>query len=164
MHGGFGTYKGKFEALLSAHYTAAVILHDRALTLAQFEPGRYDDPELRRFAAERVEAYGRCLGRRFAGESRYRDGRLARRCRRAASIRSGSFENPLSRTQIAQKFRTYARGVLPDANIAEVIDAVEQLEDFGPVGRLMDLLGGAARARWRPRSDIYAGSHQRGQP
>src|SRR5580693_9831448 len=55
MHGGFGTYKAKFEALLSAHYTAAVILHDRALTLAQFEPQRYDDPKLRSFAAEKVE-------------------------------------------------------------------------------------------------------------
>src|SRR5689334_10149136 len=30
MHGGFGTYKAKFEALLSAHYTAAAILHDKA--------------------------------------------------------------------------------------------------------------------------------------
>ncbi|NIQ26668.1 MAG: hypothetical protein GTN88_09115, partial [Gammaproteobacteria bacterium] len=47
MHGRFATYRGKFEALLSAHYVAAVILHDRALTLAQFEPERYDDPLLR---------------------------------------------------------------------------------------------------------------------
>ena len=30
---------------LSAHYVAAAILHDRALTLAQFEPARYDDAE-----------------------------------------------------------------------------------------------------------------------
>src|SRR5580692_8601116 len=55
MHGGFDTYKAKFEALLSAHYTAAVILHDRTLTLAQFEPGRYDDPKLRAFAAKQIE-------------------------------------------------------------------------------------------------------------
>jgi 2-methylcitrate dehydratase PrpD len=58
----------------------------------------------------------------------------------------GSFENPLSRNQIAQKFRTYARGVLPEANIAGVIEAVEQLEDFGPAGGLMDLLRVAPRA------------------
>ena len=38
-----------------AHYVAAAILHDRALTLAQFEPARYDDPKLRRFAEEQVE-------------------------------------------------------------------------------------------------------------
>ena len=54
-HGGFSTYKAKFEALLSVHYTAAAILHDRALTLAQFEPNRYDDPKLRSFAAQKVE-------------------------------------------------------------------------------------------------------------
>ena len=145
MHGGFGTYKGKFEALLSAHYTAAVILRDRALTLAQFEPGRYDDPELRRFAAERVEAYGddsvegsqaKIDIEMAAGET------LSSRCEHPL----GSFENPLSRTQIAQKFRTYARGVLPDANIAAVIDAVEHLEDFGPVGSLMDLIRAAPAA------------------
>ena len=40
MHGKLPVYKGKFEALISAHYTAAVILHDRSLTLAEFEPAR----------------------------------------------------------------------------------------------------------------------------
>src|SRR3954470_1519067 len=55
MHGIFPRYKGKFDALLSTHYAAAVILHDRELTLAQFEPARYDDPALRKFAAEQVD-------------------------------------------------------------------------------------------------------------
>ena len=55
MHGIFPRYKGKFEALLSTHYVAAVILHDRELTLAQFEPARYNDPKLRSFAAEHVD-------------------------------------------------------------------------------------------------------------
>ena len=54
LHGIFARYKAKFEALLSAHYVAAAILHDREMTLAQFEPRRYDDPKLRRFA-EQVE-------------------------------------------------------------------------------------------------------------
>ena len=55
LHGIFPRYKAKFEALLSTHYAAAVILHDRELTLAQFEPARYDDPALRKFSAENVE-------------------------------------------------------------------------------------------------------------
>src|SRR5947207_4500425 len=38
LHGIFASYKGKFEALLSAHYVAAAIAQDRELTLAQFEP------------------------------------------------------------------------------------------------------------------------------
>jgi 2-methylcitrate dehydratase PrpD len=55
MHGMFPHYKGKFEALLSTHYCAAAILHDKTLSLAQFEPARYNDPKLARFAADRVE-------------------------------------------------------------------------------------------------------------
>jgi hypothetical protein len=36
--------------------------------------------------------------------------------------------------------------VLPDANIAGVVEAVEHLEDFGAIGGLMDLLRLAPRA------------------
>src|SRR6185436_15554628 len=38
MHGNLPRYNGKFEALISGHYAAAVSLFDRTLTLAQFEP------------------------------------------------------------------------------------------------------------------------------
>jgi 2-methylcitrate dehydratase PrpD len=55
MHGIFPRYKGKFEALLSIHYVVGVVLDDRTLTLTQFEPARYDDPKLKKFAAEQVE-------------------------------------------------------------------------------------------------------------
>src|SRR5215510_11837984 len=55
LHGKLARYKGKFDALISGHYTAAVILHDQELTLAQFEPARYDDPKMRRAAAEQIE-------------------------------------------------------------------------------------------------------------
>ena len=51
LHGKLAQYKAKFDALISGHYTAAVILHDQELTLAQFEPARYDDPKMRRAAA-----------------------------------------------------------------------------------------------------------------
>ena len=145
MHGGFDTYKAKFEALLSAHYTAAVILHDRTLTLAQFEPGRYDDPKLRRFAAEQVEvrAEPSVNGSQAIVDIEMADGAtLSARCEHPL----GSFENPLSRAQIEQKFRTYAQDFLPDAHIADVIAAVDRLEDFGSVRRLMDVLRAVPRA------------------
>ena len=144
MHGGFGTYKGKFEALLSVHYTAAVILRDRALTLAQFEPSRYEDPELRRFAAERVEAYGdgSVEGSQAKVDIEMDGGEvLSERCGHPL----GSFENPLSRGRIAEKFRTYAQGVLPEAKIVGIIEAIEHLEDFGAIGGLMDMLRAAPR-------------------
>jgi 2-methylcitrate dehydratase PrpD len=144
MHGRFGNYKGKFEALLSAHYTAAVILHDRALSLAQFEPARYDDPRLRRFAADQVEvrADASIEGSQASIELETVDGRpISLQC----NYPLGSFENPLSRAQVEQKFRTYAERVLPEASIAEVIDAIDGLEDFGPIGRLMQLLAAPSR-------------------
>ena len=148
MHGGFDTYKAKFEALLSAHYTAAVILHDRALTLAQFEPGRYDDPKLRAFAAKQVEvrAEPSVGGSQAAVDVELSDGtKISARCEHPL----GSFENPLSRRQIEQKFRTYADGVLPEQQIVEVIGAVDRLEDFGSVRGLMDLLRARPRASSR---------------
>ncbi len=139
MHGGFGTYKAKFEALLSAHYTAAVILQDRALTLAQFEPARYDDPKLRRFAAEQVEVHAdpSLSGSQAVVDIETTGGAsFTARCEHPL----GSFDNPLSRGQIEQKFRTYGKGVLTDADIAEVIGAIGRLEDAGSVRALMALL------------------------
>jgi len=145
MHGGFAAYKAKFEALLSTHYTAAVILHDRALTLAQFEPDRYDDPKLRKFAAEKVEVRPdpSITGSQAQVDVEMADGTtLSARCEHPL----GSAENPLSRAQVEQKFRSYATGVLPDAHIADVLKAVNRLEDFGSVRKLMELLRAPPRA------------------
>jgi 2-methylcitrate dehydratase PrpD len=145
MHGGFSTYKAKFEALLSTHYTAAVILHDRALTLAQFEPQRYDDPRLRAFAADKVEvrADPAVTGSQAIVDVTMQDGAtLSARCDHPL----GALENPLSRAQVEQKFRTYADGVLPDAHVGDVLKAVNRLEDFGSMRKLMDLLRAPPRA------------------
>ncbi len=146
FHGGFGRYKAKFEALLSAHYAAAAILHDRALTLAQFEPNRYDDPKLRRFAAEKVavRADDTITGSQAKVDVIMEDGStVSARCEHPL----GSPENPLSRAQIEQKFRNYAERVIDGAHIAEVVAAVDRLEDYGSVRRLMDLLRGARHGR-----------------
>jgi 2-methylcitrate dehydratase PrpD len=146
MHGGFDKYQAKFEALLSAHYSAAVILQDRALTLAQFEPARYDDPGLRRFAAEKVavRADAAIAGSQAKVDVITDDGAtLSARCEHPL----GSAENPLSRTQIEGKFRRYADGVIADAHIAEVVAAVDRLENYGSVRKLMDLLRCIPRAR-----------------
>ena len=143
-HGKLPNYKGKFEALISAHFTAAVILHDGALTLAQFEPARYDDPKLRRFAEQQIEIRPdpALNGVQTIVELELAGGKKL-------SSRSdhprGSYENPLSRAQIEDKFRTYAKGVIADAHIEEVIGAVGRLEDFASVRALMDMLREAPR-------------------
>jgi 2-methylcitrate dehydratase PrpD len=138
-HGKLPNYKAKFEALISAHYTAAVILHDRALTLAQFEPARYDDPKLRRFAQQQVEIRPdpALSGVQTIVEIELSDGKkLSSR----SDYPRGSFENPLSAAQIEQKFRTYAALRLAAVRIDEIIAAVTHLEDLASVGNLMDLL------------------------
>ena len=148
MHGIFPTYKGKFDALLSAHYAIAAILHDGELTLAQFEPQRYNDPKLKSFAAEQVEVRedSSLTGVQAIVEAETADGRMVKvRC----DIPRGSPENPLTRAQIEAKFRTYATGRLSSARIDEVIAAVSRLEELSSVSKLMDMLrsDGNVRAR-----------------
>jgi 2-methylcitrate dehydratase PrpD len=141
FHGKLPNYKGKFDALISAHYVAAAILHDRALTLSQFDPQRYNDPKLRRAAAELIEVRPdpAISGNNCAIEIEMVDGRkLVARCEHPR----GSYENPLTRAQIESKFRTYAKGVLSDAHTEETIAAVSRLEDLASVRRLMDMLRG----------------------
>ncbi len=139
MHGGFAHYKGKFEALLSTHYAAAAILHDRELSLAQFEPARYNDPRLVRFAAEQVEV--KCdpslVGVQAVVEAvTTSGGTLAVRC----DTPKGAPENPLSRAEIEGKFRTYAKARLSAARVEEVIGIVARLEELGSTRTLMDAL------------------------
>jgi 2-methylcitrate dehydratase PrpD len=61
----------------------------------------------------------------------------------------GSPENPLTRAQIEDKFRTYARGVLPATAAEEAIGAITRLEELTSVRRLMDLLRGGDEKRAR---------------
>lgn len=145
MHGGFSTYRAKFEALLSAHYVAAVYLRERALTLDRFEPACYDDPALRRFAAERVEVVhdpGLEGGGAIAEIETAGGARHSARCDHAL----GSPENPLSRAQVREKFRTYAAPALDAAGADRVIAAVEGLETFGSARELVSWLGVEERA------------------
>jgi 2-methylcitrate dehydratase len=139
LHGKLPRYKGKFDALISGHYTAAVILHDQALTLDQFEPKRYDDPKLRRAAAEQVEITvdPALTGVQAVAEVEMTDG--SKICARCDHPR-GSPENPLSRAQIETKLRTYGKTRLSQGPIEKVIAAVSALEQVPSARELMNLL------------------------
>jgi 2-methylcitrate dehydratase PrpD len=144
FHGKLPNYKGKFDALISAHYVATAVLHDRALTLTQFEPARYDDPTLRKAAAELIEVKPdpALSGNACAIEIEMTDGKkLASRCEHPR----GSPKNPLTRAQIEDKFRSYAQGVLSDAHADEVIAMVGRLEELSSVRKLMDALRRSAQ-------------------
>ena len=144
FHGKLPDYKGKFDALISAHYVATAILHDRALTLTQFEPARYDNPTLRRAAKELIECRPdpALKGNACTVEIEMADGK---KFSQACEHPRGSPKNPLSRAQIETKFRTYAKGVISDKAAEEVIAAVGKLEELPSVRTLMDLLRGPAR-------------------
>jgi 2-methylcitrate dehydratase PrpD len=149
LHGGLARYKAKFEAMISAHYTAAVILHDRELTLKQFEPARYDDPALRRAAAEQVEIAPdpALTGVEATVAIEQTDGtKLAGRCEHPR----GAPENPLSRAEIEAKLRTYAPDRISAASIDEVVRSVDRLEEVSSVRRLMDALRATPRTERAP--------------
>src|SRR5207248_11444543 len=104
-----------------------------------------DDPKLRKAALEQVEIRPdpALTGVQAVVDIELADGKtLSARCEHPR----GSYENPLTRGQIEGKFRAYAKGVLSDAHIDDVIGAVNRLEDFGSVRRLMEMLRGARRA------------------
>jgi 2-methylcitrate dehydratase PrpD len=146
MHGHLPNYKGKFDALISGHFAAAVALHDRALALAQFEPDRYGDAELRRFAQANVELHldPALTGVETIVDLAMADGTiLTSHCKHPR----GSFENPLSPAQVEDKFRTYAAGRISAASIDGVIDVVNRLEDLPSTRTLMDLLKPAPRRK-----------------
>ena len=148
MHGIFPRYKAKFEAMLSTHYAAAAILHDRALTLAQFEPARYNDAALRKFAAEQVEVKidPALNGVQAIVEADTVGGKtISVRCDHPR----GSAENPLTRAQIEDKFRAYAEARLADADVEAVIGAVTRLEKLGSAQKLMGMLKAAPKKRVR---------------
>jgi len=148
LHGIFPAYTAKFDALLSTHYAVAAILHDRELSLTQFEPARYDDPKLRKFAMGQVEvkADAALTGVQAIVEAETTDGRiLSVRCDHPR----GSAENRLTRAQIEDKFRTYARGRLANPHIEKVISSVAQLEQLGSVQKLMEMLRAGKEQRLR---------------
>ncbi len=138
-HGSFFRPKGKFEALISPHYTVAAIMHDRQLTLAQFEPVRYNAPKLAQFASDRVEIKpdSSLVGLQARVEAEKVDGAtITVHCNNP----KGTPENPLSRAQVEGKFRTYARTRLPESRVEEVINMVSRLEELGSSRGLMDIL------------------------
>ena len=138
MHGKLPHYNGKFEALISAHYTAAVILRDRELTMKQYEAGRISDPLLRREAEKIAFAADPALqGVQAIAEIEMKDGTvLSARCDHPR----GSFENPLSSEELKTKFRTYAAPFRAESDIVQAIDMIERLEHQSSVKDLMGLL------------------------
>ncbi len=141
MHGAL-PWDTRFQALLSTTYATAVVLHDRACELDQFEPDRIEDPALSAFARERVlvEADSRVEGTAARVEITTVSGETHVDHR---AVPKGDAADPLSRAEIQQKFRSAASGILP----AAVEQALDLLDGLERVSQLTATLRAPAPAR-----------------
>ncbi len=145
LHGKLSKYKAKFDALISAHYTAAVIIEDHTLTLDQFMPARYDDPMLRAAAANLFDIVPdeSLTDVQAVVEFELNDGsKIAKRC----NSPRGSADNRLTRAQIESKMRTYAQKRIGKAASERIIASVWALEDLGSVRDFMQIMREEVRA------------------
>ena len=133
------TINGKWEASGSVYYTAAIVLFDRELWMAQFEPARFNDPEVRQFALEQIEliADPALSGvQAIVALEMKSGGILTARCDEP----KGTPENRMTRAEIEAKFRKGAKGRLDAAQVDKVINTIACLEDLQSVRTLMDVL------------------------
>jgi 2-methylcitrate dehydratase PrpD len=141
-HGCFPRPEGTFQALLSAHFVAAVVLHERAAWLDQFGPDRYENPKLLAYAAERIEVLGDpALPRGSCRlEALTRGGReLSLR----ADVAKGDPGNRVSREELTGKFRQCAGGRRSAREVDGLLDRLLHLERLGNLAELTSLLGKA---------------------
>ena len=139
LHGKLSKYKAKFDALISAHYTAAVIIEDHALTLEQFSQARYDDPVLRNAAASLIDLQPdeSLSDVQTVVEFELNDGtKIIKRC----NSPRGSAGNRLTRAQIESKMRTYAQKRIGKAAIERIIASIWALEDVSSVRDLLQTM------------------------
>ena len=120
-----------------------IILHDRRCWLDQFEPGRFQDPAVDRFTRERVKVDVdlSLQGTAATVEVRMRSGAIHTERRECAK---GDPDDPLKRTEIQEKLRTAAEGVIPASRIARIIALIDRLEDLADVGELTAALRAGA--------------------
>ena len=139
LHGKLSKYKAKFDALISAHYTAAVIIEDHALTLEQFSPARYDDPVLRNAAASviNLQPDESLSDVQTVVEFELNDGTtIIKRC----NSPRGSADNRLSRAQIESKMWTYAQKRIGKVAIERIIASIWALEDVSSIRDLLQTM------------------------
>ena len=138
MHGDMG-WDDRFRALLSTHYAAAVVLHDRACWLGQFEPERLADPDVGRFASERIDVVvdnsvsstGAVVQAQLSGGQTV----TARR-----EVPKGDAEDPLSTEEIVEKFRLGARGVLHEDRAEASLELLLGIDDVADIDEVMSAL------------------------
>lgn len=138
MHGEMG-FDDKFRALLSTRWAAAVVLHDRAGWLDQFDPARLADPIVRAFATDRIEVRSDpAMGTTAASIQVERIEGEPIGVHRA--VPKGDADDPLTEDEIVDKFRRAARGLLSETRCEEALRLLLGIEELDDVDRLMAAL------------------------
>jgi len=138
LHGEMG-WEDRFHALLSTRYAAAVVLHDRACWLEQFEPSRLADPGVGAFATERIDVV---MGSEVPVSGATIDVLLTdgRRHRVERDVPKGDADDPLTETELVDKFRRAARGILSDDAAERALEALLGVEKLPDVDLLVESL------------------------
>jgi 2-methylcitrate dehydratase PrpD len=146
VHCGF-PYKpeGITSAQMNQGFTLATMLRYGEVFVDQFTEASIRDPETINFIRQRIQQVADPELDKLGPKVRHaswievflRDGRrLMRRC----DHRKGSFQNPMSRDEVRQKFRRLAVTVLPSERIDRLEEMVWNLESVEDVRSLADLM------------------------
>jgi len=125
----------------SMPYVVAAALLDGVVGPAQFTQVRIDDPAIRELIAHTSVREDPALTAGYPGrlgakvEVRMDDGRTLSA---AQGDPKGHARNPMSDDELAHKFREYADGVLPPAQVEAALDRLWSLDDEPDVRALID--------------------------
>ena len=125
----------------SMPYVVAAALLDGVVGPAQFTQVRIDDPAIRELIAHTSVREDPALTAGYPGrlgakvEVRMDDGRTLSA---AQGDPKGHARNPMSDDELAHKFREYADGVLPSAQVEAALDRLWSLDDEPDVRALID--------------------------
>ncbi|MGE0217534.1 MmgE/PrpD family protein [Mycolicibacterium sp.] len=141
MHGAL-PWSTKFSAQLSAPFVTAVVLHDRQCWLDQFTPERITDPRLDEFARQQVTV---TENRDLSGTScviriHTTDGRVLEDSR---SVPKGDADDPLTMSEVEEKFREAGHGVLDGDVVEQALELWGDIENCRDVTPLVSMLGRA---------------------
>jgi 2-methylcitrate dehydratase PrpD len=136
--------ENELEAKFSLPFALAILVLERKAGIRQFSDESVRRPDvqamMRRvvpYLHPEVEAQGYQRIRSLL-EVRLKDGRVLAR---EASTSRGTPERPMSREELAEKFRECAQGILTEERMEKVLKTVYELETLQDVRSLGRLLG-----------------------
>jgi 2-methylcitrate dehydratase PrpD len=138
-HARFQDPKGTFEALLSYPFTVASALHDGRFWLDSVQPGKMDNPGLKRFMRERVQLFADSglTPERSRVEVTLEGGRVITARSEAAK---GSPANRLNSAEMRAKYERCVSGRMDQSDAAELFDLLADIEHVDDLARLFQLM------------------------